>query len=111
MTLREIPTLTDGTQVYEQRTRLDGVDYLFGFVWSARRERWTFSMQSLDGADIITGQTVVTRAALLNRAVAGPPGQIVAVPENDSNNEPPGFLELGGRVKLIYITEDELEGG
>lgn len=111
MTIREIPTLTDGTQVYEQRTRLDGVDYLFNFVWGARRERWTFSMQSLAGEDIITGQTVVTRTALLNRAVGGPPGQIVAVPENEDDNEPPGFFELGGRIKLIYITEDELENG
>jgi hypothetical protein len=100
-------TLTDGQTAYDQRTELDGVTYLFTFRWNARRERWTFSIDGLDGTPILTGQTVSLFVPLNRRAVGGPPGVMLAIPEDDST-EPPGLLDLGARVKLQYWTAAEV---
>lgn len=103
----EINTLTDGLTAYDQRTELDGVEYLFTFRWNARRERWTFSIDGLDGTPILTGQTISLWVPLNRRAVGGPPGVLMAIPEDDST-DPPGLLELGARVRLYYLTAAEV---
>jgi hypothetical protein len=35
-----IPTLSDGTAFYSQRTNLDGVDFQLDFRWATREGRW-----------------------------------------------------------------------
>lgn len=102
MATLQIPTLTDGTTAYDERVELDGVEYLLTFLWNTRRERWSFSINGLDGADILTGQTVSLQVPLNRRAVGGPPGAFVAVSLTD-NLDPPGLTELGERVVLLYI--------
>jgi hypothetical protein len=47
-----IDTLTDGTVAYDQRTELDGEEYLLSFRWNERRARWAFSIAGLDGMGI-----------------------------------------------------------
>ncbi len=102
-----IPTLTDGTEAYDQRTQLEGVEYLFQFRYNFRRELWTFSILALDGTDILTGQTVHVGIPLNRRAVGGPPGLFLAISETD-DLESPTFHELGLRVKLCYLTAAEV---
>lgn len=102
-----VPTLTDGTEAYDQRTQLEGVEYLFAFRYNLRRELWTFSIEALDGTPILTGQTVHVGIPLNRRAVGGPPGMLMAISETD-DIESPTLHELGARVKLCYLTADEL---
>ena len=103
-----IPTLTDGSEAYDQRTQLEGVEYLFAFRYNLRRELWTFSIQALDGTFLLTGQTVNVGIQLNRRAVGGPPGILLAISETD-DIDPPQLQELGSRVKLCYLTEDEVD--
>jgi len=102
-----LPTLTDGTEAYDQRTQLEGVEYLFSFRYNLRRELWTFSIAALDGAAILTGQTVHVGILLNRRAVQGPPGLFIAISETDDPS-PPSLHELGARVKLCYLTVAEV---
>lgn len=102
-----LPTLTDGTEAYDQRTQLEGVEYLFSFRYNLRRELWTFSIAALDGRAILTGQTVHVGVPLNRRAVRGPPGVFVAVSETN-DLVPPMLHELGARVKLCYVPAAEL---
>ncbi len=102
-----VPTFTDGTEAYDQRTQLEGVEYLFEFRYNLRRELWTFTMRALDGTPLLTGQTVHVGIPLNRRAVGGPPGLLMAISETDDINSPT-LHELGGRVKLCYLTADEL---
>jgi hypothetical protein len=106
MTISIIPTLTDGTQSYLQRTDLDGTDYLLSFLYNLRRDRWTFSIQDLGETFLLTGQTVHLNIPLNRRAVNGPPGVLIALPEVGVI-EPPGLHELGESVKLYYISADD----
>jgi hypothetical protein len=98
----EIDTLTDGTVAYDQRTELDGEEYLLSFQWNERRARWAFSISGLDGTWILTGQVVSLFVPLNRRAVGGPPGTLLALPETDDHSAP-GLLDLGARVKLLYF--------
>lgn len=97
-----IPTLTDGTQTYDHRAEIEGVEYILTFAWNARRDRWAFSITGLDGVPVLTGQTVSIGVPLNRRAVNGPPGVFMAVTVS-ADVEPPGLTELGGRVSLLYI--------
>lgn len=103
-----LPTLTDGTEAYDQRTQLEGVEYLFQMRYNLRRELWSFSIQALDGTPILTGQAVHVGIILNRRAVGGPPGIFMAISETDDISSPL-LQELGTRVKLCYITQAELE--
>ncbi len=103
-----IPTLTDGTEAYDQRTQLEGIEYLFALRYNLRRELWTFSISALDGTHILTGQTVFVGIQLNRRAVGGPPGILIAISETD-NIEPPQLQELGTRVKFCYLSAAEVE--
>ncbi len=102
-----LDTLTDGTPAYDQRTELDGVEYLLTFRFNSRRDRWSFSITGLDGAPILTGATVSLFIPLNRRAVGGPPGVFIALPESDTT-DPPGLLELGTRVKLLYLSAEDV---
>lgn len=102
-----IPTFTDGTEAYDQRSQLEGVEYLVQFRYNLRRELWSFSIQALDGTPILTGQTVHVGIVLNRRAVGGPPGILMALAETDELDSPT-LYELGARVKLCYLTADEV---
>ncbi len=106
MSLTVIPTLTDGTTAYRIRLRLEEQDWLFDFVYSARRDRWCMSILTLDGAPVLTGQMVVCGPPLLARAQGGPPGQIVAT-SADGTYRAPGLRELGNRVIVQYVSSDD----
>ncbi len=106
MTVTQLATLTDGTQAYLQRTELDGEEWLVSFLYNLRRDRWTFSLQALDGRYALTGQTVHLNIPLNRRAVQGPPGVLVALPEAGVV-DPPGLHDLGASVKLYYLSADD----
>lgn len=106
MTITQLSTLTDGTQSYQQRTELDGEEWLFTFLYNLRRDRWTFSIQALDGTYVLTGQTVHLQIPLNRRAVQGPAGVLIALPE-PGVVDPPGLHDLGEAVKLFYISADD----
>ena len=59
-----IPTPTDGTPVYDLRTRLDGTDYVFDFRFANRRGVWVFGITGLDGARILVGQTTTSQLTM-----------------------------------------------
>lgn len=102
-----LPTFTDGTEAYDQRTQLEGVEYLLAFRYNLRRELWTFSIEALDGTPILTGQTVHVGIPLNRRAVGGPPGMLIALSETDDIASPT-LHELGARIKLLYLTAAEI---
>jgi len=109
-TLLEVPTLTDGTEHYEQRTALDGEEYLFEFDWAARREGWVFNLykDNEEREAVVEGQLVICNWNLLRRAQNGPPGLLYCILNNDSKGmERPGLRELGDRVLMVYALAEE----
>jgi hypothetical protein len=118
MALLEIPTRTDGVPFYQQRTALDGRDYLFTFRFGERRGGWVFDLATLDGVRIVSGQLILCGLQdLLRRAKMPerPPGILWAMnltdPPEGGPLALPGLYDLGGpdgRARLYYTeAEDE----
>jgi hypothetical protein len=106
MSVQILNTLTDGTTAYQIQARLGDEDWLLDFVWNARRVTWAMSLATLAGTPCVTGQPVVCGLPLLARAVGGPAGAMIAL-STDGTYDAPGLLELGDRVKLLFISSDD----
>lgn len=106
MTVFIIPTPSGDQPFAEQRSTLDGRDYVLTFQWSAREERWFLSVADESNDPIASGLKIVANVPLGRRVrdARWPPGWIIALSEND---EAPLLDELGGRVVLYYYDEAE----
>jgi hypothetical protein len=112
MATLELATRTDGVPHYQQRTALDGIDYLFTFRFGERRAAWVFDMATLDGVAIVAGQLVLCAGQdLLRRSAVPekPPGILWAMnlqsPPEGGTFALPGLYDLGGpdgRARIFY---------
>ena len=112
----EIPTLIDGTPHYTIRTQLEGTDYQFTFRFGERRGAWVFDLATLDGVEILTGQTVTCGRNFLKRCAMSekPPGLLWALNVVEPKDDPlalPGLYDLGpgGRCRMYYTESTTAE--
>lgn len=99
----EIPLFPD-VPLYTIRVTLDGREYVLGLDYSEREDRWWLSVSDVAGTPLATGIKLVANWPLLHQRVSPdlPPGHLVAVDVSNSGGEPPGFADLGRRVRLLY---------
>lgn len=103
----EIPVSKDVPN-YTQRVTLDGREYLLGFDWNDREQRWYLSISTVDETPLAMGIKVIANWPLLRKFTDDrlPPGVLMAADLSPEGGEPPGFSDLGRRVKLHYFGED-----
>lgn len=97
---------------YQQRTRLDGRDYVLSFAYNEREQRWYLSLADEAEAPIATGLKLITHVELLHvyrYDPRTPPGALM-VSDISGDSSPPTQLELGEgkRCELLYWTAAEL---
>jgi hypothetical protein len=104
-----IPTSSD-VPLYTQRLTLDGQEFLFRFDWNERTGRWYFGIYSIDELPLVTGVKLVADWPLLHRCSNPdlPKGDLLAVDFSPLAGEPPGFVDLGNRVRLVYFPKGSL---
>ena len=87
-----------------QSVSLQGRNYVFGFDWNSRTDRWTMSLATEDGDDILNGALLMLGIDLLrtipNTLDYVPPGQLMAGGDDDPN------LETTNTVSLFYIPSE-----
>lgn len=88
---------------------LDAVTYTLQFRWNARLEAWFFDVLDEAAATyLVAGVRVVVGWPLTAyRDLIVPPGQFVAIDTTNSDTDP-ALTDLGIRVKLYYITAEDL---
>ncbi len=93
---------------YEMQVVLDAVTYAFEFRWNTREEAWYMHIRTQDGTDLLCGVKVVVRFLLAGRPndPRMPPGRFFAE-DTSGNHRNPGIADLGDRVQLYYLTNDE----
>lgn len=110
MALEIIPVDVEDV-AFTARYLLDDEFYEFRFYISEREDRYYFDMFLADGEAISHGSKVVPGVDLLDcmDPLKRPPGRLLAVDQglNDGILRPPTAGELGQRVALIYVTQDE----
>lgn len=83
---------------------LDGDEFKYRVYWNSFYNRWYMDWYDISGTALSTGTKITVGQGLIKSRLFK--GSIVVTSIN-SNTAPPGLGELGNRVKLIYITEEE----
>lgn len=98
----EIP-FAIGVPLYTERVTLDGQEYTLRFDWNGREGRWYMSIL-LEDEYLVRGIKIISNTILLRRFVPRrrPKQHIMAVDFSSQGGEPPGFEDMGIRVRLIY---------
>lgn len=107
----EIP-LANAVPLWVQRTTLDEREYLFRFDWNGRENRWAMSLSTITGDEVCRGIKLVANWSILRRFrwnPVCPQGLLVAQDFSPQGGEPPGFYDLGKRVRLVYFPPDQVE--
>lgn len=107
-----IPTTT-GRPYYQQRTRLDGREYVLRFAWNQREARWYLTIADDEDTVLLAGRKLLSNWPLLRHYHAAdarlPPGELMVV-DLTGDNVPPGLddLAIGARCELTYYAVTEL---
>ena len=103
-----IPTFPS-VALYVERVRLSGRDFLLTFDWNGREARWYLSIATAEGVPIVSGIKLVCNWPLLRTNVSAerPAGELFCL-SAEKSTEPPGFADLGVRVRLLYYELSEL---
>ena len=94
-----------------QRTKLEGREFLFQFTNKQREQVSYLTIRATDNTAIRAGIKIVTNRPLLRQFKYDPrlpPGELYAF--SFTSDAPPDYGELGEnrRVRLTYITSDEV---
>lgn len=101
--------LEPNVEHYRFGTTLAGTDYLIDIRWNARDAAWYMDLFTTDEVAIRRGIKIVLGRFIGNRAgnPLFPPGVFIARDSSGLGDEA-GLADLGDRVQLYFLTEDDL---
>jgi hypothetical protein len=111
MTVQLVPTFNSPS--YSQTTTLEGISFLFSFIYSQREDCWYLSIADANGVDVYNGIKLIVGNPLLFKCVdpRRPPGELCVL-SGTTDLSPPGLNDLiadSGRCQLWYTTSDVLQ--
>ena len=83
---------------------LDGNDYKYRLYWSTYYLRWYMDWMDSSSNPLNTGTKITVGQSLIKSKMFN--GTVIAVSTSEDET-PPTRGELGRRVKLLYLTEEE----
>ena len=93
-----------------QVVQLGGVNYSLTTRWNDRASAWILDVALEDGTPLASGLALRAGQAVgsfIRRLPGGWPGMLFC--EDTSGRDlDPGFQDLGTRVRLVYVTAEEL---
>lgn len=97
------------TSKFQQVVPLEGVPYTFVFRWNERSNHWFLTIRDAAGADLTTGRKLVASAPIgAHETIDGyPPGTIWTL-DLTGTGEDPRLRDLGDRVVMMYVDEDNV---
>ena len=104
---QRIPSGAPGPS-FTMRTSLDGVTFELTLTWNERESAWYLAIADSDGAVIRSGIRLALDWPLLRQVVDDrrPAGELYAI-DVESTGVDAGREDLGGRVRLYYVTAAE----
>lgn len=109
MATQLIPVRSDMDD-WSQVVDLDGATYQLRWRWNVRDEAWVLDVRDGEGANLLTGVAVRVDVPLTGLSQRGdlPPGQLFAFDTSGEHKDVDDKEDLGDRVKVIYVPEDDL---
>lgn len=103
---------TQRTPFFEQRTALEGREYVFRFRWNTRRSRWSFDLLDESESRILSGATINTGFDFLERLTdeRRPPGKLAAIDVSGASGEADTITGLGGDspIRMVYVDSESV---
>ena len=95
---------------YSESVVLEEKPYRLSFSWNTRGEYWSLTISDSQGAVLLDGLKIVLNFELVNEYADDrlPAGALLAV-DTTGTLARIGRNDLGSRVKLFYVTPEELE--
>lgn len=98
---------------FTQEIILEGISYKLRFNYNDRESLWYISLSTANDEPIAEGIKVVLNLPLFRKiADARAPGGEIYAMETDafgeSTGQPPSLTDLGTRVELLYVDEEEI---
>lgn len=105
-----LPTPADGYPDMSIRCAIEGVTYVFRWVWNEREATWYVSIADAENDPIVSGVRVVLGENLIAGVADSrlPDGQIL-VADPSGNTDEPDRDTLGKNVLIVYVTTAEVE--
>ncbi|MEE9374554.1 MAG: hypothetical protein V3V00_15975 [Saprospiraceae bacterium] len=95
---------------FEEEVTLDGTPFILSLKWISRSGFWTISFADREQNDLLTGRKLVHGGELLRQFTTRdlPPGMMF--PTDETGNPDPILQDdfINGRMKLVYVEEDEI---
>jgi hypothetical protein len=114
--MRTVISFASSSSQFEYSDDFDGTEYRLRFWWSERAKAWHMDVMTSDGTPIIQGVRLVVMWSLFLRHTNDslPSGQFVCVDtqsaiEDITHQAEFGDDTRGGRVKIIYMTAEEVD--
>lgn len=111
-----LPAFGSSIAAFSYLIALDGTEYVLRFRWLERAKAWYLDVLEADGeTELAVGiRVVVTWNLFFRHATADlPPGALLPVDISGEDVDPLSQAELGdergGRVRLVYLAEAEVE--
>lgn len=94
---------------YDELVQLEGLEYLFEFVWSDRDGSWALNIYDQDENQIAVGIKLLLDAPLLRRFQDSrlPPGLLFCNDLSGTGQDMTKASDLGVNVELVYVTSDD----
>lgn len=107
---REIPGPPRGEVDFTARYQLDGAFYGIRLRWNRRAACWFMDLSDATGAPLASGVGLRLGAPLTMRLRTRPgmPQGVFGLVDTTGSGVDPGLDELGQRVRLVYLTAQEL---
>jgi len=94
---------------FDVQAELDGVTYTLECRWNVRLGAWFLRVLDDQGVAVLLGdQRLVADYPLALAITSRSPSGLLAALDTSGQGLDPGFTDLGGRVKLVYVTTAEL---
>lgn len=96
---------------FDQTTQLEGVEYIFTFIWSSRETAWYINISDQTGIILAPWLRLNISYPLLHRFQNPqlPPGMLVLADMTGMNEDIQVPTDLGTRVLFFYITSDDAD--
>lgn len=106
--MSQVVPLRQGVASFVQRSSLDGVTFELALSWNDRDQGWYLSIADSNGDPIRSGIRLAFDWPLLIQVVdeRRPAGELYAE-DLDGTGIDAGLEDLGGRVRLYYVTAAE----
>lgn len=108
VTISFVPTSQEQSH-YEQTVTLSGTQYLLRFDWVQRWGRWTLSLFSTSGAELLLGSPLLVGADVFAHVKHDdrlPPGSLVVLDKQKKGGEPSlSDFHFDGDYVLVYVEQ------